>query len=164
MQREIFNADHEAFRDTVKRFIAAEIAPYHAQWERDGVVPRELWRKAGEAALLGSAIPEAYGGAGADSLYNFVLVEEMARAGMTGPAFSLHCEIVMPYILKFGSESQKDEWLPKRVRGEAIGALGMTEPGAGSDVRNLRARVATGTNLSLTARRCSYQTASCAIS
>jgi alkylation response protein AidB-like acyl-CoA dehydrogenase len=84
-RRAIFSADHDAFRETVRRFIAREIQPFHAQWERDGIVPRALWRKAGEAGLLGCAIPEEYGGTGTDNLYNLVLVEEMARAGMTDP-------------------------------------------------------------------------------
>ncbi len=122
-RRAIFSADHDAFRETVRRFIVREIQPFHAQWERDGIVPRALWRKAGEAGLLGCAIPQEYGGTGTDNLYNLVLVEEMARAGMTGPAFSLQCEIVMPYLLAFGTPPQKRAWLPRLVRGEVIGNL-----------------------------------------
>ena len=140
MQRTLFSPEHEQFRDTVQRFIEAEIAPYHADWEKAGVVPRELWRKAGAAGLLGCSIPEAYGGAGADALFNVVLVEEMARSGFTGPGFPVHNEMVMPYIHAFGSEAQKRAWLPKMVSGEAIGALGMTEPHAGSDLRNIHTR------------------------
>lgn len=138
--RALFSSDHEQFRDMVRRFIETEITPLHAQWEHDGIVPRDIWRKAGEAGLLGSSIPEEYGGAGADELYNFVLVEELGRAGITGPGFAVHNEMVMPYILAFGSEEQKQRWLPPMVRGEVIGALGLTEPHVGSDLRNIRAR------------------------
>ena len=140
LERTLFGEEHALFRDTVRRFIEAEIAPYHAQWERDGCVPRELWRKAGAAGLLGCSIPEVYGGSGADELFNVVLVEELARSGFTGPGFSVHNEMVMPYILAFGSEAQKRQWLPPMVRGEVIGALGMTEPQAGSDLRGMRTR------------------------
>ena len=137
-QRLLFSSDHELFRDMVKRFIDKEIVPFHAQWEHDGIVPRDLWLKAGEAGLLGCSIPEEYGGSGADELYNFVFVEELARAGITGPGFAVHNEMVMPYILSFGTEEQKLHWLPKMVRGEVIGALGLTEPHVGSDLRNIR--------------------------
>ena len=138
--RGLFNEEHELFRETARRFIEAEIAPHHAQWERDGCVPRELWKKAGAAGLLGCSIPEAYGGAGADELFNFALVEELARSGFTGPGFPVHNEMVMPYILAFGTEAQKQRWLPPMVRGEVIGALGITEPQAGSDVRGIKTR------------------------
>ena len=139
-ERSLYTEEHDLFRDTVRRFIETEIAPFHMQWERDGVVPRELWRKAGAAGLLGCSIPEEYGGAAADLLFNFVLVEEMARSGFTGPNFQVHTEMVMPYIHAFGTEAQKKEWLPRMVRGEAIGALGLTEPHAGSDLKNIRTR------------------------
>ncbi|RON37910.1 acyl-CoA dehydrogenase family protein [Pseudomonas brassicacearum] len=139
-QRHLFSSDHELFRDMVKRFIDSEIVPFHAQWEHDGIVPRDIWLKAGAAGLLGCSIPEVYGGAGADELYSFVFVEELARAGITGPGFAVHNEMVMPYILSFGTEEQKLHWLPKMVRGEVIGALGLTEPHVGSDLRNIRTR------------------------
>jgi alkylation response protein AidB-like acyl-CoA dehydrogenase len=141
-QRRLFSSEHEQFRETVRRFIESEIAPFHQQWEHEGGVPRELWLKAGGAGLLGCSVPEAYGGAGADDLFNFVLVEELARAGVTGPGFAIHNEMVMPYILAFGSEEQKLQWLPKMIRGEVIGALGLTEPHAGSDLKNIRTRAA----------------------
>ena len=140
MERTLFGPEHEQFRDTVRRFIETEIAPFHAQWEKSGMVPRELWRKAGAAGLLGCSMPEAYGGAGADDLFNVVLVEEMARSGFTGPGFPVHNEMVIPYIHAFGSEAQKQAWLPKMVAGEVIGALGLTEPHAGSDLRNIHTR------------------------
>ncbi len=139
-KRELFNADHDAFRSMVRRFIANEIAPYHEQWENAGLVPRELWRKAGAAGILCGAVPEAYGGAGADYLFDVVVNEEMARSGFTGPGFMIHCDLVATYITTFGSEAQKKHWLPKMVSGEAIGSLGMTEPHAGSDLKAIRTK------------------------
>lgn len=139
-KRELFNEDHEAFRDTVRRFIEHEIAPHHAQWEDSGVVPRDLWLKAGAAGLLCCTVPEQYEGAGADYLFDVVVFEEMARSGFTGPGFMIHCDLVATYIASFGSEAQKRKWLPKMVRGEAIGSLGMTEPHAGSDLKAIRTK------------------------
>ena len=140
IKRELFTADHEAFRDTVRRFIDKEIAPNHAQWERDGVVPRELWRKAGAAGMLCCTVQEEYGGIGADYLFDVVVFEEMARSGFTGPGFLIHCDLVATYVKSFGSEAQKKQWLPKMVSGEAIGSLGMTEPHAGSDLKAIRTK------------------------
>jgi len=131
---------YDEFRNTVQRFIAAEITPHHAQWERAGQVPRDLWLRAGELGLLCMTVPEDYGGAGVDFGYSAILVEEMARAGATGPLFYLHSDIVTPYLLHYGSEAQKQAWLPRMVRGEVIGAIGMTEPGAGSDLAGIRTR------------------------
>ncbi|MBL8360973.1 MAG: acyl-CoA dehydrogenase family protein [Rubrivivax sp.] len=139
-KRELFNEDHEAFRDTVRRFVEQEIAPHHARWEESGVVPRELWLKAGAAGLLCCTVPEVYGGAAADYLFDVVVFEEMARSGYTGPGFMIHCDLVATYIASFGSEQQKRTWLPKMVRGEAIGSLGMTEPHAGSDLKAIRTK------------------------
>ena len=102
--RTIFSEEHEIFRTTVRRFVADEIVPHYLDWERDGVVPRALWRKAGEQGLLGMTMPEAYGGAGADFLYSAILIEEQGRALASGPAFSLHNDIVVPYLLHYGSE------------------------------------------------------------
>ena len=140
IERKLFSSDHEIFRDAVRKFIAKEIAPFHAQWEEDGIVPRELWRKAGAAGMLCCAVAEAYGGAGADWLYDVVVFEEMARAGATGPGFMIHTDLVATYVSSFGSEAQKSTWLPKMVSGEVIGSLGMTEPHAGSDLKNIRTR------------------------
>ncbi len=136
--RTIFNAEHEAFRDTVKRFIAEHVTPHHAQWERDGQVPRSLWHKAGELGLLLCDVPAEYGGMGADFHYSAILVEEMARAGATGPTFYLHSDIVAPYLVDFGTEEQKQKWLPRMATGEVVVALGMSEPSGGSDVQNIR--------------------------
>ncbi|KAE8758207.1 acyl-CoA dehydrogenase [Paraburkholderia madseniana] len=140
IKRELFQPEHETFRDTVRRFIDKEIAPHHAQWEKDGIVPRELWRKAGAAGLLCCTIPEEYGGLGADYLFDVVVFEEIGAAGYTGPGFLIHCDLVATYIKSFGSEAQKKYWLPKMVAGEAIGSLGMTEPHAGSDLKAIRTR------------------------
>ncbi|MCA0922672.1 acyl-CoA dehydrogenase family protein [Pseudooceanicola nanhaiensis] len=137
-RRSVFNEDHEMFRDQVRRFVETEIAPNHAQWEKDGRVSREAWLKAGENGLLCAAMPEEYGGAGADFLFSMVVMEELSRAGAMGPGFSLHSDIVAPYILHYGTEAQKAEWLPKMARGEAIGAIAMTEPAAGSDVQGIK--------------------------
>lgn len=130
--------EHREFRETVRRFIAEEITPKHAQWERDGQVPRALWRRAGELGLLCLTMPEEYGGAGADFSYSAIVTEEMARAGATGPLFYLHSDIVAPYLLHHGTEAQKREWLPAMARGEVIAAIGMTEPNAGSDLAAIR--------------------------
>lgn len=138
--RTLFSPEHEIYRESVRRFIQMEITPHHAEWERAGMVPRELWRKAGEAGLLCTSVPEEYGGTGAGLLYNVVLAEELGRAGATGPGFAVHSDMVAPYILSFGTEEQKKTWLPKMVRGEAVGAIGLTEPGGGSDLKALRTR------------------------
>ncbi len=134
------NPGHRDFRDTVRRFIAEEITPHHAQWERDGQVPRSLWRRAGQLGLLCLTVPETYGGAGVDFSFSAIVVEEMARAGATGPLFYLHSDIVAPYLVHHGSEAQKRDWLPRMVQGEVIGAIAMTEPGAGSDLAAIRTR------------------------
>ncbi len=140
MARDLFNEEHELFRRSVQRFIAEEIAPFHEQWETDGCVPRSLWEKAGAAGLLCCTVPPEYGGAGADYLFDVVVFEEMARSGFTGPGFMIHCDLVATYLSSFGTEQQKKTWLPKMVTGQAIGSLGMTEPHAGSDLKNIRTR------------------------
>ena len=137
--REIFEAEHEAFRQTARSFIEKEIAPYHAQWEKDGVVSREVWLAAGRQGLLGFDVEEEYGGGGTvDFRYNLVLAEEMARGGAHGPAFPLHNDIIVPYITSLGTDEQKRRWLPGACSGELITAIAMTEPGAGSDLQGIR--------------------------
>jgi alkylation response protein AidB-like acyl-CoA dehydrogenase len=138
--RTLFGDEHEMFREAARRFIATEITPHHHQWERDGVVPRELWRKAGDAGLLCPNVPTEYGGPGANFLYNVVITEELGRAGATGPQFTVHSDMVASYILSFGSDEQKKRWLPGMVSGEIVGALGLTEPGCGSDLKAMRTR------------------------
>jgi len=138
IERTLFDSDHEIFRDTVRRFVEEEIAPYHAQWEKDGMISREAWLKAGKLGLLCASMPEEYGGGGVDRTYSIVLLEELARAGATGPGFGLHSEIVAPYINRYGSEEQKRKFLTKMATGESIGAIAMTEPGTGSDLQGVR--------------------------
>eukprot|EP00753_Platysulcus_tardus_P007094 PLAT14830.1.p1 GENE.PLAT14830.1~~PLAT14830.1.p1 ORF type:complete len:407 (-),score=220.54 PLAT14830.1:319-1539(-) len=124
-----------AFRDSVRKFMETEIAPYHAQWEEDGIVPRSAWRAAGDAGLLGCDMPAAYGGSEAGFLYSAVVIEELAFAGLSGPSFALHSDIVLPYIATYGSEQQRQRWLPPLIAGEAVSAIAMTEPGTGSDLQ-----------------------------
>lgn len=140
IERTLFSPEHDLFRENVKKFIDKEIAPYHEQWEKDGVVPRDLWLKAGEAGLLGCTVPEIYGGAGADYLYDVIVFEELFRSGFSGPGFLIHADLVITYINSFGSEEQKSKFLPKMVSGEWIGSLGMSEPHAGSDLKAIRTR------------------------
>jgi len=139
-ERAMFSEEHEMFREQVRRFVDKEVVPHHDQWERDGVVSRELWQAAGEAGLLCCEVPEEYGGPGGDFLHSAIVVEELARAGTTGPAFYLHSDIVAPYLMAYGSEDQKKEWLPKMVSGETILAVAMTEPGAGSDLQGMKTK------------------------
>jgi alkylation response protein AidB-like acyl-CoA dehydrogenase len=138
----IFTPEHDAFRAEVRRFVEKEVVPFHYEWEERRGFPRELWLRAGEIGILCCNVPEAYGGAGADWLYNAIVIEEFGRAGASGPgsAFMVHSEIVAPYILHGTNEALKREWLPKMVGGERIGALGLTEPCAGSDLKNIRTR------------------------
>jgi len=133
-----FTEEHEQFRTTVRRFIDKEIAPHHARWEKDGVVDRELWRKAGATGILLADIPAEYGGGGGDFLMGAVLTEEMMRGVYTGPGFRVHSDIVARYIFNYGTEDQKQHWLPRMASGDAVGAIAMTEPGTGSDLQAVR--------------------------
>ncbi len=135
--RTLFSADHESFRDSVRRFIEREITPFHAAWEEQGYVEREVWRKAGADGMLCLTMPEAYGGAAADKLYPVVQIEELTRAGCSGIGFGLHSEIVAPYLLHYGSAEQKERLLPRLASGEMIGAIAMSEPAAGSDLQGI---------------------------
>ncbi|HAX08697.1 MAG TPA: acyl-CoA dehydrogenase, partial [Marinobacter hydrocarbonoclasticus] len=136
--RTLFDADLEGFRDSVRKFLEQEAAPYHDQWEKDGQVSRELWQKAGELGFLCPMLPEEYGGVGADFRYSAVIMEEISRAGLSGIGWGLHSDIVAPYILNYGSEEQKQKYLPKMASGEMITAIAMTEPGAGSDLQGVK--------------------------
>jgi acyl-CoA dehydrogenase len=140
IERTLFREEHNIFRESVRRFVEREIVPFHAQWEKDGIVPRELWLKAGAEGLLCCTVPEQYGGLGLDYLFDVVVFEELWRVGASGPGFLIHTDLVATYLLSFGTEEQKRTWLPKMVRGEAIGSLGMTEPHAGSDLKAIRTR------------------------
>ncbi len=136
--RTLFNEDHEAFRKTVRRFFEEEIAPHHERWEEQQHIDRHLWNKAGELGMLCPTMPEEYGGAGVDRMYSVILMEEQARSGDSASGFALHSDIVANYIVNFGTEAQKREWLPKMATGEAVGAIAMTEPGTGSDLQGIR--------------------------
>ena len=138
--RKFFSEDHEIFRDATRRFIENEIVPNHEEWEQQGIVSRELWNAAGENGLLCCTVPEEYGGPGGDFLHSVVVNEELAKVGATGPAFPLHSDIIVPYILAYGSDDQKRNWLPKVVSGETIMAIGMTEPIAGSDLQGIQTK------------------------
>jgi len=135
-----YTDEHHAFRDTVRRFVEREVVPHHREWENQGRVPRELWRKAGELGFLCPALPAEYGGGGGDFLLSTIVTEELCWAGATGPLFYLHSDIVAPYLLHYGTEEQKRTWLPRMASGETISGICMTEPGAGSDVAAIRTR------------------------
>jgi len=137
-ERPLFDSDHEQFRDTVRKFLEREILPHHDRWEEQGYVDRSAWLAAGAAGLLCVTMPEEFGGAGVDRRYSTILIEEFARSGATGPGFSLHSEIVANYLLRYANDEQKRRWLPPMARGERIGAIAMTEPGAGSDLQAVR--------------------------
>ena len=138
LARTLFSEEHELYRDQVRRFIEREITPHHAKWEKDKIVPRSVWLAAGEAGLLCPSISSEYGGGGGDRLHSTVVIEELARTGASGPGFALHSDIVAPYILNYGTEEQCRRYLPAMARGEIIGAIAMSEPGAGSDLQGVR--------------------------
>jgi alkylation response protein AidB-like acyl-CoA dehydrogenase len=135
-----YSSEHVQFRESVRRFVDKEIAPHHARWEKEGVISREAWRKAGEAGLLLTNIPAEYGGGDADFLTSVIMIEEMMSHVFSGPGFRLHSDIVAPYILHLGTEAQKKTLLPAMARGEIVTAIAMTEPGAGSDLQSIRTR------------------------
>jgi alkylation response protein AidB-like acyl-CoA dehydrogenase len=137
--RRVFRDDHELFRDQVRRFVASEIAPHYAEWEKAGVTPRALWKRAGDEGLLNCALPDPYG-LGGDFGHSAVVIEELAHANFLGIGFSIHSDMVSPYLLNFGTDAQKDRWLPAMTRGDVIGAIALTEPGAGSDLKAIRTR------------------------
>jgi len=137
--RAIYSSEHELFRDNVRRFFRTELEPNIDQWEEQSVIPRSLWDKAAENGFLCCGVPEEYGGPGADFLYNMVLSEETGYAiGGASVGFSVQADIVAYYLMSAGTEEQKKCWLPKMVTAEKIAAIGMTEPGVGSDLKNLR--------------------------
>ena len=139
MARAIFDQEHEAFREAVGTFLDKEVVPFHDQWERDGIVDREVWTKAGAQGLLGLQLDEAYGGGGTpDFRYNVVVGEEMTRRGVYGPAFTLFNDMIVPYLAASASEEQRQRWFPGLCSGETIAAIAMSEPGAGSDLQGIR--------------------------
>lgn len=138
IERSLFSEEHELFRASARRFVEEKIAPRHAEWEKTGQVSRDIWKEAGEGGYLCCSVPEDYGGVGGDFTFGAIFTEELARIGATGPAFHLHSEIVAPYITAYGTEEQKKKWLPGLVDGSVISAVAMSEPGAGSDLQNIR--------------------------
>lgn len=138
LPRPFFGPDHEAFRDQVRRFCEQEIAPHHAAWEEAHGVPLDVWRMAGDNGLLCCWVSEADGGPSADMLFDVIVSEELCRIGATGPGFNLHSLVVAPYIAHYGNAAIRQAILPKMVSGELVGAIAMTEPGAGSDLASIR--------------------------
>ncbi len=136
--RTVYDAEHEMFRESIRRFLQDEVVPHHAEWEKAGQVDRDLWRKAGAQGYLVPQAPEAYGGAEADFRYNAVIDEEVARIGATGLGWGVHSDIVVPYIMNYGSEAQKEKYIAKCVAGDIVTAIAMTEPGTGSDLQGIR--------------------------
>ncbi|XP_068612712.1 long-chain specific acyl-CoA dehydrogenase, mitochondrial [Brachionichthys hirsutus] len=136
--RRIFNEDHDLFRQSARRFFQDEVVPYHQRWEKDGQVSREVWEAAGKQGLLGITIPEEHGGIGGDLLSAAVVWEEQMYSNCTGPGFGLHSDIVMPYVSNYGSAAQIERFIPDMAAGRCIGAIAMTEAGAGSDLQGVR--------------------------
>ena len=138
IERTLFGPDHEAFRDSFRRFVDKEIVPFHAAWEEQGYVDRAVWHQAGANGFLCTSMPEEFGGSGADKLYSVVQMEELARAGITGIGYSLHSEIVAPYLLHYATAEQKAKYLPQMASGAMVGAIAMSEPAAGSDLQGIQ--------------------------
>ncbi|MES2495841.1 MAG: acyl-CoA dehydrogenase family protein [Pseudomonadota bacterium] len=134
----IFDEDHESFRATVRRFCEERMAPHHETWTEEHRVPPEIWREAGALGMLCAWLPEAFGGTGTDIRFDIIVCEELGRIGATGAGFPLHSLIVAPYIDEFGADALKTRLLPAMVSGEKIGAIAMTEPGAGSDLAGIK--------------------------
>ena len=141
MRHTLYESEHDAFRDMVAAFMAKEVAPFHAQWEKDGVVDRGVWLEAGKQGMLGTDVPEEYGGGGVkDFRYNCVIAEEVIKVGASGLGFTLHNDVMAPYLLDLTTAEQKARWLPGFCSGETITAIAMSEPGAGSDLQGLKTR------------------------
>ena len=138
LPRHLFTAEHEAFRESVRKFYAKEVIPNTEKYEQQQHVDRDLWNKAGAMGLLCATMPETYGGSGVDRLYSMILIEEQAYAMDSSTGFSLHSDIVANYLNNFGNEAQKKDWLPKMASGETVTAIAMTEPGTGSDLQAVR--------------------------
>ena len=140
MRRTIFTDEHEQFRQMVRAFLEKECVPHTAEWLEAGVVSREAWRKAGELGLLGWMVAEEYGGLGIrDFRYSVVIAEEIAATGTQGIALALHNDVVAPYLTDLTTPEQRRRWLPGFVTGERLVAIAMSEPGAGSDLKQVKA-------------------------
>ena len=141
MRNTLYEPEHDAFRESVRAYLAKEVVPFHAQWEQDGLVDRGAWVEAGKQGLLGTDVPEEYGGGGVkDFRYNAVISEEVTRVGASGIGFTLHNDVVAPYLLDRTTAEQTARWLPQFCSGEMITAIAMSEPGAGSDLQGLKTR------------------------
>jgi alkylation response protein AidB-like acyl-CoA dehydrogenase len=138
IKRTVFDSEQEMFRDSFRKFLLEEAVPHHEQWEKDGQVSRDFWLKAGQMGYLSPTVPEAYGGVEVDFRYNAIVAEEVANFGLTGIGFGLHSDIAVPYLMAYGTEEQKQKYLPGCVNGEIITAIAMTEPGTGSDLQGVK--------------------------
>ncbi len=139
MERTIFEDDHRQFRAVVREFIAREVLPHHERWEKAGLVDRELFAAAAKQGVLGFNVPEEFGGGGVhDFRFNAIVAEELAAAAAGGPGFTLHNDVISPYLLNLANDEQKARWLPGFALGEEIWAVAMTEPGTGSDLKGIR--------------------------
>ena len=144
--RTLYSPDHEMFRDSVQAFLEAEVVPHYADWEEAGRTPREIWLRAGEMGLLGTGIPEEYGGSGGDFLWDAIVIEELGRYGLAAPAWDMHGHIIAPMIAAHGTGEQKRRILPAMAAGESIFCIGLTEPDGGSDLAALRTRATASGN------------------
>ena len=133
-----YSDEHRIFRQTLRKFLEKEVIPHVEEWEEAGIVPRSAWKKMGEQGFLCTAVPEAYGGAGGDFLYSVIVTEEMARTNHSGLAAALHSDVIVPYIVAFGSEDHRKKYLPGCVSGDVITAIAMTEPNTGSDLAAIK--------------------------
>lgn len=140
MDREIFDREHDEFRALVRGFLEREVLPEYSSWEQEGETPRSIWERAGDMGLLGTAIPEEYGGSGMGFLYDAIVIEELGRFGLAAPAWDMHAHIVAPFIVEFGTEGQKQRWLPEMAAGRIISSIGLTEPDSGSDLQSMRTK------------------------
>lgn len=141
MERTLFEPEHELFRESYRKFLETHVAPFHDQWAEQGLVDRSVWLEAGKQGFLGMAVPEEYGGGGVrDFRYNAIITEESVRGQYSGLGFSLHNDVIAPYLLELANEEQKQRWLPKFCSGELITAIAMTEPGTGSDLQGIKTR------------------------
>ena len=146
LPRTLFSPDHEMFRASVQAFLEAEVVPHYADWEEAGYTPRDIWLRAGEMGLLGTGIPEEYGGSGGDFLWDAIVIEELGRYGLAAPAWDMHGHIIAPIVAAHGTGEQKRRILPAMAAGEAIFCIGLTEPDGGSDLAALRTRATASGN------------------
>lgn len=143
MRRRLFKEEHDIFRDAFNKFIHKEVTPFIEQWEEDGIIPKEMWKKMGENGFLCPWMEEKYGGSGVGFEYSVIINEELSYIGAHGLLAGLHSDIIVPYIHSFGNEEQKMRWLPGCASGDIITAVAMTEPDTGSDLAAVRATAVT---------------------